>query len=148
MNARQGEDEDLITFTKRVKQLSDVVKSMIGTKILHECVKGTDEYKNASPQEMIDLLDNSYEHLGAYVLLHGADRAKYGNLMKGFVNQFLLKNDQYPKTLSDAVDALSNHPFDQGYYDRKKKRKEEAKKRGQKDKEEKETSFKPSLIHI
>ena len=51
-------------------------------------------------------------------------------------------NNQYPKTLSDAVDALSNHPFDQGYYDRKKKRKEEAKKRGQKDKEEKETSFK------
>ena len=91
---------------------------------------------------MIFLLDNSYEHLGAYVLLHGADRAKYGNLMKGFVNQFLLKNKQYPKTLSDAVDALSNHPFDQGYYDRKKKRKEEAKKRGQKDKEEKETSFK------
>ena len=35
MNARQGEDEDLIAFTKRVKQLSDVVKSMIGTKILH-----------------------------------------------------------------------------------------------------------------
>ena len=79
MNARQGEDEDLITFTKRVKQLSDVVKSMIGTKILHDYVKGTDKYKNASPQEMIDQLDNSYKYLGAYVLLRGADRAKSPN---------------------------------------------------------------------
>jgi hypothetical protein len=36
--------------------------------------------------------------------------------LKGFVFQFSLGNDQYPKTLTTATDVLSNHKIDQKYY--------------------------------
>ena len=42
--------------------------------------------------------------------------------MSGFVNQFSLGNDQYPKTVSAAIDALSNHRFDSKYYENREKR--------------------------
>ena len=48
--------------------------------------------------------------------------------MKGFVSQYSLKNDQYPKTMQDMTDALSKHAFDDEYYERQKKKAEKSKK--------------------
>jgi hypothetical protein len=54
-------------------------------------------------------------------LIRGSDQAKYGLLIRGFVSQYLLGNDQYPKTITRATDVLSNHKIDQRYYDTQKK---------------------------
>ena len=48
LNVRQYDEEDLVEYTKRMKQLSDVVKSMIGDSILHEYAKGLKVYKATS----------------------------------------------------------------------------------------------------
>ena len=49
--------------------------------------------------------------------------------MKGFVNQYSLKNDQYPKTMQDMTDALSKHAFDDKYYKHQKKKAEKRKRK-------------------
>ena len=41
--------------------------------------------------------------------------------MKGFVHQYLLKNDQYPKMMNDAIDALGQHQFDAQHYEHNKR---------------------------
>jgi hypothetical protein len=44
--------------------------------------------------------------------LSNADKAKYGLILKGLSTQQSLSNDQYPRTVTDANNVLSNHPFD------------------------------------
>ena len=41
--------------------------------------------------------------------------------MKGLVRQYSMKNDQYPKAMTDALDIMSKHSFDDDYYERKKR---------------------------
>ena len=60
----------------------------------------------------------------AYLLIAGSDNSKYGSLEKGFSTQCSLGNDQYPKTIAAATDALSQHKFDDQYYDNKNKARE------------------------
>ena len=44
INARQYDDESLVDYTTRMKQLADVVKSMIGDEILHKYARGLEGY--------------------------------------------------------------------------------------------------------
>ena len=106
LNARQYEDESLLDYVKRSKYNRDIVRSQIGSEILHGYVKNTKVYKDAMQTEKSDMLDALFEELSSYIMLYGANMAKYSNLMKGFVNQYLLKNDQYPKKMAEAIDAL------------------------------------------
>ena len=66
------------------------------------------------------MLDDSFEHFSTYILLRGADSAKYGTLMKNLVSQYSLGNNQYPTKRTAGIDALAEHPFDDKYYEQKK----------------------------
>lgn len=46
------------------------------------------------------------EHL-AVCFLYGADRIRYGDLMRSFENSYIEWNDRYPKTLNDAYNPRS-----------------------------------------
>ena len=104
-------------YVKPSKYCRDIVKSQIRNKLLHEYVKTTPEYANESDvDKQNEMLTGSFEALSTYVMMHGADYSKYGSLMKGLVSQFSMKNDQYPKTMTDAIDVMAKHQFDQAYY--------------------------------
>jgi hypothetical protein len=53
----------------------------------------------------------SKEFLTVLYLKH-ADQKKYGYILQGLNTQQSLHNDQYPKTVIDANNVLSNHKFD------------------------------------
>jgi hypothetical protein len=44
--------------------------------------------------------------------LKNTDLKKYGSILQGLSTQQSLHNDQYPKTVIDASNVLSNHKFD------------------------------------
>jgi hypothetical protein len=44
--------------------------------------------------------------------LKNANQKKYGSILQGLSTQQSLHNDQYPKTVVDANNMLSNHKFD------------------------------------
>ena len=52
--------------------------------------------------------------------MKGSDQYKYGAFLKGFVFQFSLGNNQYPKTIMTATYFLSNHKLDPKFYEKKK----------------------------
>ena len=105
---------------------------MIGDEILHKYARGLDGY-----DAITDIMEQKafryaiWEQLNAYLLLRGADQAKYGTLNKGIATQYLLMDskgkpiDQYPKTLAHATDALANYGFDEKCYEKKKKKRHE-----------------------
>jgi hypothetical protein len=48
----------------------------------------------------------------AYLYFENADKSKYGTLLSGLNTQQSLGNDQYPKTVLEANNVLSNHQLD------------------------------------
>ena len=56
----------------------------------------------------------------AYLFIRGIYQAKYVTLTKIFVSQYSLGNDQYPRPITTATDALPNHKIDPRYYEKHK----------------------------
>jgi hypothetical protein len=53
-------------------------------------------------------------------------------VLKGLMDQFLIDQDHYAKTINHATSILSNHKFDEKYFESKKKNKERKKKEDKK----------------
>jgi hypothetical protein len=86
--------------------------------------KALDEKDTKTPAAQLKLKKDAYEAWMAYLLIKGSDQSKYGSLTKGFVSQFSLGNDQYPKTIQMATDVLSNHRLDPKFFENQKKSRE------------------------
>ena len=124
LNIRQKEDEPLLEYVKRFKQQRDIVKSQLGTDLLDKFTETLESYKDATTAtDKAEIKAQAFEKWLAYLLIRGSDPSKYGSLLRGFVSQYSLGNDQYPTTLETATDVLANHRFDQRYLDNKKQRK-------------------------
>ena len=60
----------------------------------------------------------------AFCLLHAIDQNKYGLIVKSLSQQFALGNNQNPKDIMSATNALSTHRFEQKYYENQKRNNE------------------------
>ena len=130
--SRQKEGESLTEYTKRYKTAVEVLEShMGGPLVLQNYVQNMDGYKS-STEEFVDsvmedegivvqqqdkeetkkLVVKAFDQLVAFVYLENADKKKYGSLIHNLSQQQSLKNDQYPKTIADATQAISNHKLD------------------------------------
>jgi hypothetical protein len=56
--------------------------------------------------------DHAFEQLLAFSYLENANQSKYGSILSGLNTQQSLGNDQYPKSIAEANNVLSNHCFD------------------------------------
>ena len=54
----------------------------------------------------------AFEQFLAFTYLVNSDKNKYGSLLNNLKQQQSLKHDQYPKTVSDALNVLNNHKLD------------------------------------
>ena len=97
INVKQWENEQVMDYVKRFKQLRDVAKSIMGDDFLKEYMENTAAYKKlATASEKKDLKDKAYAEWTTYLLLRGSDQNKYGNLMRNLTEQHTLGND-HPK---------------------------------------------------
>jgi len=100
VNAKQMENEPLLDYVKHFKQLHDVVKSHLGTKILDTFTEQSKEYqKLKDTKKETEMKEAAFNAWMAYLLIRGSNQSKYGSIIKGFISQFSLGNDQYPKTI-------------------------------------------------
>jgi hypothetical protein len=54
----------------------------------------------------------TFEGFLAFLYLENADKSRYGSILTGLNTQQSLGNDQYPKTITEANNVLSNHKLD------------------------------------
>ena len=76
LNVKQMENESLLDYVKRFKQLRDVAKSQMGTKILEGFVENQAEYQAANQTEKANLQNEAFEKWMPYLLIRGSDQAK------------------------------------------------------------------------
>jgi len=56
----------------------------------------------------------AYQQFIAFLYMENADKMKYGSLLTGLQTQISLGNNQYPQSIIEANNVLSNHRFDNG----------------------------------
>jgi hypothetical protein len=91
-------------------------KEANGLQVLKKVVEHPANFIAADAVKQRMLKDQAQKKWIFHLLMNGSDQAKYGSLIKGFISQFYLGNDQYPKTLQTAHEVLSNHKIDQRFY--------------------------------
>ncbi|MGC8546006.1 MAG: hypothetical protein ACP5NR_08720, partial [Athalassotoga sp.] len=113
INAKQAENEPLLDYIKRFKQLRDVAVSHMGSEMLHKFCEFQVEFKDLKTDlDKKSYKDEAFEAWMAYLLIRGSNQNKYGSLTKNFISQYSLGNDQYPRTITMATDVLLNHQLD------------------------------------
>jgi hypothetical protein len=122
LNRKHKEGETLQDYTKRFRIAREVLESHIGEPIiLTKIVKTIQGYielpiLDVEAGKNCKYKENVFEKFLAYLYLENSDQAKYGSILSGLITQQSLKNDQYPKTITEANNMLSNHKFDNMKY--------------------------------
>jgi hypothetical protein len=129
INVKQQDNESLLDYVKRFKQLRDVSKSQLGNTFLDTFVEHQAEYPTAkdevlNPGTQQNMKTEAFEKWMISLLIRGSDQTKYGTLLRGFISQYSLGNNQYPANITTATDVLSNHKLDQQFYNNQKKNRE------------------------
>ena len=124
LNCKQADNESLNDFIKRFKQLKDVVQGYLGENFLDSFIINSSKCKAATFPEQHTMKISAFENWASYLVTQSCDCSKCGTLISGFKSQCSLGHDQHPKTITAAVDALSNHRYDQKYYDNRQRQRE------------------------
>ena len=131
VDTKQDETEDLTTYTKRFKQARDIFEQSVGKDWIKEFVTHTSDYVTETDNTKKDaLIAEAPDQLTAFIFMKNSEQRKYGKLMSNLKEQYALGNNQYPRTLKKAHDALVNHKWDDGWSSHlKNKRKQFKEKR-------------------
>ena len=116
LGSRQQEGESLQDYTRRFKTNHDVFIGILGGTIEYrkymEGMEGWDENKKDDIAFTAPFREKAWGELMAYLYMDNCNKAKYGSLIKGIAGQYSLKNNQYPKSVTSAYQALATHPSD------------------------------------
>jgi hypothetical protein len=108
-NLKQKDGESLHDYTKQSKAAREVLRSHIGGPIvLRKWVLSMKDYDESNSDQM----EKCCKPTSCFTFLENSGKEKYGSLLIGLQTQQSLKNNQYPKTVTEANNVLSNHRFD------------------------------------
>jgi hypothetical protein len=80
--------------------------------IIKKIVESMPDFDEKDEEKVLKFQERTFECFLAYLYLENADRTKYGSLLTGLNTQQSLGNDQYPRTVTEANNVLSNHKLD------------------------------------
>ena len=79
---------------------------------MHKLIKNHAEYDATNDTKLREITATTDESFAAYVFLENADKNRYNSLLKGLHSQYSLNNKQFPQTMINAHNVLSNHRWD------------------------------------
>ena len=114
MNTKQQEKESLQDYTRRFRVAKEVLESHVGTPISFPKVTAADnDYTvNDTGGKNEECRKRTANRFYAYLYIENSDQDKYGSVLKGLNSQHSLKNDQYPQSIAEANNVLSQHKYD------------------------------------
>jgi hypothetical protein len=110
---KQKEGESLQDYTRRFKTLTEILESHLGGPlILEKYVRTMESYDENEVDKTNKMIAKASEGLYAFLYLENSDQDKYGSIISNLNLQKSLGNDQYPRTIVETNNVLSNHKFD------------------------------------
>ena len=122
--SKQREGESLQDYTRRFKTSTEILESHLGGPlILEKYVSTMTGYDVNDRTKTNKMIKEASEKMFAYLYLENSDQEKYGTILQNLSSQKSLGNDQYPKTIVETNNVLSNHKFDNSGQKRKQEQK-------------------------
>jgi hypothetical protein len=110
---KQQEGESLLDYTRRFKTAKEILESQLGSPlILKKFVMSAEGFDETNFTKTNLMLEKASEQGFAFLYLENADQTKYGTILTNLHSQKSLGNDQFPKTIVETNNVLSNHKFD------------------------------------
>jgi hypothetical protein len=110
---KQKERESLQDYTRRFKTSTEILESHLGGPvILGKYVRTMKNYDENDTEQSNKLIAKASEGLYTLLYLVNSDQDKYGLIISNLNSQKSLGNDQYPRTIVETNNVLSNHKFD------------------------------------
>jgi hypothetical protein len=111
--SKQKDNESLQDYTRRFKTSTEILESHLGGPlVLEKYVKTMTDYDEKDTDKLEELTKQASERLFAFMYLENADQDKYGSILNNLNSQKSLGNDQFPKTIVETNNVLSNHKID------------------------------------
>ena len=102
--------------TKRFKQANDTFKQSMGDNWLDEFVVHAAEYTSTSDNDkQTKIKEEANDKFAAFAHMKNSETRKHGKPLSNLKEQCAPGNDQHPKTLREANDALTNHKWDDAW---------------------------------
>ena len=112
INLKQKEGESLQDYTRRFKTSLDVLVSHIGGPIeLTKYMESMKDYDENDKEKVTKCRDKAFKMLMTFLCMDNSDK-KYGSLLSGLSTRQSLGNNQYPTSIAEVTQVLSNHRFD------------------------------------
>jgi hypothetical protein len=110
---KQKEGESLQDYTSRFKTYTEILESHLGGPvILEKYVRTMENYDENDIDKTSKMIAKASEGLYTFLYLENSDQDKYGSIISNLNLQKSLGNDQYPRTIVETNNVLSNHKFD------------------------------------
>jgi hypothetical protein len=111
---KQKEGESLQDYTRRFKTSTEILESHLGGPvILGKYVRTMENYDESDTEQSNKLIAKASEGLlYAFLYLENSDQDKCGSIISNLNSQKSLGNDQYPRTIVEPNNVLSNQQFD------------------------------------
>ena len=118
---KQRENENIQEYTRRFKTSKEILEQHLGGPlVLTKYVTKMNGYVAENQEKIKELTNKASDQLFAFIYLENSDQTKYGSILKGLNEQKSLGNDQYPKSIIESTNVLSNHRFDRKKFPKKK----------------------------
>ena len=106
-------DEPLYEYVRRFKTAKEVVESHLGGPIeFSKYIKNNSKYVENDPEIITELKDQAWEEFAAYKFLKNANPQKYGQVIKHLKDRKSIGKDEFPKTLTLAINTLSTQNYE------------------------------------
>jgi hypothetical protein len=110
---KQKEGESLQDYTRRSKMSTEILESHLGGPVvLEKYVRTMENYDGNNVEKTHNMIAKASEGLFAFLYIENSDQDKYGSIISHLNSQKSLGNDQYPRTIVETNNVLSNHKFD------------------------------------
>jgi hypothetical protein len=126
---KQKDAKSLQNYTKIFRIATEVLESPFGGPIIISKNLSTIKEYIKFPTDAIEQENNQkyqdqvFGQFLAYIYLQNSYQSKYRLIFAGLITQQSSKNNQHPKTITEANNILSNHKFDTSKHTNKNKNK-------------------------
>ena len=139
LRMRQGDEEDLADYAKRLKQALYVMEQSVGNTVFDGFAEKQSDYAKLDEEDaQTKFKKDQWTTFKMMLIMNSCDTRKYGTLVRRLESEFSTGTDNYPSNWDDAISVLTTHRWDASWNEWKQKRRDKEKARN----EDTGTSFK------
>ena len=120
-NYKQTDGVSLSQYIKGFKEHRDVLKTQLGDHLFDFFCEQQSGWDALTEPQQKSEKDNMLDEVLGILFILNSDQRKYGSIKTDLAAAFTRERDEYPSSLTKAIDMLDTHTFDSTFKEHRKK---------------------------